>query len=149
MVEIARRDGVGKQYVSRLIRLAFSHPSGGADRGGCHRLSLPRKVCRPAVFDIPVGWRRKSEPSDLRSGLSTPLQQRSALPIYKLNPPPKVRTERNLQNSRLNPTRPVLRATLGAGFRPNARFHAEKQRIPKTEDSLAERGEFELPVTDL
>jgi hypothetical protein len=25
-------------------------------------------------------------------------------------------------------------------------FHAEKKRIPKTEDSLAERGEFELPV---
>src|SRR5260370_24475664 len=25
-------------------------------------------------------------------------------------------------------------------------FHAEKKRIPKTEDSLAERGELELPV---
>jgi len=25
-------------------------------------------------------------------------------------------------------------------------FHAEKKRIPKIEDSLAERGEFELPV---
>jgi hypothetical protein len=25
-------------------------------------------------------------------------------------------------------------------------FHAERKRIPKTEDSLAERGEFELPV---
>jgi hypothetical protein len=25
-------------------------------------------------------------------------------------------------------------------------FHAGDERIPKTEDSLAERGEFELPV---
>jgi hypothetical protein len=25
-------------------------------------------------------------------------------------------------------------------------FHAERKRIPKTEDSLAERDEFELPV---
>ena len=25
-------------------------------------------------------------------------------------------------------------------------FHAEKKRIPKTEDSLVERSEFELPV---
>jgi hypothetical protein len=25
-------------------------------------------------------------------------------------------------------------------------FHAEKKRIPKTEDSLAEQSEFELPV---
>jgi hypothetical protein len=27
-----------------------------------------------------------------------------------------------------------------------ARIPAEKKRIPKTEDSLTERGEFELPV---
>ena len=26
MVEIARRDGIGKQYVSRLMRLAFLAP---------------------------------------------------------------------------------------------------------------------------
>ena len=31
--------------------------------------------------------------------------------VDKLSPPPKVRTERNLQNSRLNPTKPVLRWT--------------------------------------
>ena len=31
------------------------------------------------------------------------VQSKNTRPIYKLSPPPKVQTERNLQNSRLNP----------------------------------------------
>ena len=60
-----------------------------------------------------TGW-RKGEPSDLRSrpehapinsGPATTLLlfKANARSIDKLSPPPKVRTERNLQNSRLNP----------------------------------------------
>ena len=49
-----------------------------------------------------------------------------------------------LPNSRLSPTRPVLRWTSRAGFPPHARFSYNYGRSPKTEDSLVERVEFEL-----
>jgi hypothetical protein len=66
------------------------------------------------------------------------------MPIYQLSPPPKVRTERNLRNSRLTPTRAVLRWTGVPDSGQMRAFHAEKKRIPKTEDWLAEQDEFEL-----
>jgi hypothetical protein len=56
-----------------------------------------------------------------------------------------VQTERNLQNSHLNPDE--TGSPVDLGFRIPAKcafFHAADERIPKTEDSLAERGEFEL-----
>src|ERR1700736_4238408 len=70
MVEIARRDGVGKQYVSRLIRLAFLAPE-MVERivAGRQPPELTAQALRTGRFDIPVGWGRKREPSDLRSRL--------------------------------------------------------------------------------
>jgi hypothetical protein len=50
-VEIARRDGVGKQYVSRLIRLAFLAPE-MVERivAGRQPPELPHRHCGPAVL---------------------------------------------------------------------------------------------------
>ena len=68
MIEIARRDGVGKQYVSRLIRLRFSHPSWwSGSLQAVNRPSLQRRHYGPAVLMFRWAGRRKSEPSDLRS----------------------------------------------------------------------------------
>jgi hypothetical protein len=67
MVEIARRDGVGKQYVSRLIRLAFLAPA-MVERIVAGRQPpepKPRKHYGPAVLIFQWAGRRKSEPSDL------------------------------------------------------------------------------------
>jgi hypothetical protein len=57
MVEIARRDGVGKQYVSRLIRLAFLAPE-LVERivAGRQPPELTAQALRTGRFDIPVDW---------------------------------------------------------------------------------------------
>ena len=57
MVEIARRDGVGKQYVSRLIRLAFLAPE-MVERivAGRQPPELTAQALRTGRFDIPVDW---------------------------------------------------------------------------------------------
>jgi len=57
MVEIARRDGVGKQYVSRLIRLAFLAPE-MVERivVGRQPPELTAQTLRTGRFDIPVDW---------------------------------------------------------------------------------------------
>jgi hypothetical protein len=57
MSEIARHDGVGKQYVSRLIRLAFLAPE-MAERIAAGRLplELTAQALRTGRFDIPVDW---------------------------------------------------------------------------------------------
>jgi hypothetical protein len=57
MVEIARRNGVGKQYVSRLIRLAFLAPE-IVERivAGRQPPELTAQVLRTGRFDIPVEW---------------------------------------------------------------------------------------------
>ena len=57
MVEIARRDGVGKQYVSRLIRLAFLAPE-IVERivAGRQPPELTAQALRTGRFDIPAGW---------------------------------------------------------------------------------------------
>jgi hypothetical protein len=105
MVEIAKCNGVGKQYVNRLYVWRFSHPKwwSGSWKTVNH-LSLPRKHYGPAVLIFQWAGRPKSEPSDLRSRPEhAPVNSRPHWPIYKLSPPPKVQTERNLQNSRLNP----------------------------------------------
>ena len=54
MSEIARRDGVGKQYVSRLIRLAFLAPE-MVERIVAGR-ELTAQVLRIGRLDIPVCW---------------------------------------------------------------------------------------------
>ena len=68
MVEIARRNGVGKQYVSRLIRLAFLAPE-MVERiaAGRQPPELTAQALRTGRFDIPVHWAAQSEPSNLRS----------------------------------------------------------------------------------
>ena len=69
-------------------------------------------------------------------------------PIYKLSPPPKVQTERNLQNSRLNPGETGSPVDFRSRIPPKCAFcHAGDERIPKTEDSLAEGVGFE-PTSD-
>jgi hypothetical protein len=74
-----------------------------------------------------------------------PINRRPHWPIYQLSPPPKVQTERNLQNSRLNPAETSSLVDLERRIPAKcAFFHSADERIPKTEDSLAERAEFEL-----
>jgi site-specific DNA recombinase len=55
MVEIAKRNGVGKQYVSRLIRLAFLAPE-MVERimAGRQPPELTAQALRTGHFDIPV-----------------------------------------------------------------------------------------------
>jgi site-specific DNA recombinase len=57
MVEIAKCNGVGKQYVSRLIRLAFLAPA-MVERivAGRQPLELTAQALRTRRFDIPVDW---------------------------------------------------------------------------------------------
>ena len=57
MVEIAKRNGVGKQYVSRLIRLAFLAPE-MVERiaAGRQPPELTAQALRSGRFDIPVDW---------------------------------------------------------------------------------------------
>jgi hypothetical protein len=57
MVEIARSNGVGKQYVSRLIRLAFLAPE-MVERivAGRQPPELTTQSLQAGRFDIPVGW---------------------------------------------------------------------------------------------
>jgi site-specific DNA recombinase len=57
MVEIATRDGVGKQYVSRLIRLAFLAPE-MVERivAGRQPPELTPQALRIGRFDISVDW---------------------------------------------------------------------------------------------
>ena len=57
MVEIAKCNGVGKQYVSRLIRLAFLAPE-LVERivAGRQPPELTAQALRTGRFDIPVGW---------------------------------------------------------------------------------------------
>jgi site-specific DNA recombinase len=57
MVEIAKCNGVGKQYVSRLIRLAFLAP-GMVERiaAGRQPPELTAQALRTGCLDIPVGW---------------------------------------------------------------------------------------------
>ena len=77
MVEIAKRNGVGKQYVSRLIRLAFLAPE-MVERiaAGRQPLELTAQALRSGRFDIPVDWvTQKPDPRTWVAGLSTPCQQ--------------------------------------------------------------------------
>ena len=57
MVEIAKCNGVGKQYVSRLIRLAFLAPE-MVERivAGRQPPELTAQALRTGRFDISVGW---------------------------------------------------------------------------------------------
>jgi hypothetical protein len=57
MVEIAKCNGVGKQYVSRLIRLAFLAPE-MVERvvAGRQPPELTAQALQAGRFDIPVGW---------------------------------------------------------------------------------------------
>jgi site-specific DNA recombinase len=57
MVEIAKRNGVGKQYVSRLIRLAFLAPE-MVERvvAGRQPPELTAQALRTGHFDIPLDW---------------------------------------------------------------------------------------------
>jgi hypothetical protein len=57
MVEIAKCNGVGKQYVSRLIRLAFRAPE-MVERivAGRQPPELTAQALQASCFDIPVGW---------------------------------------------------------------------------------------------
>ena len=57
MVEIAKCNGVGKQYVSRLIRLAFLAPE-TVERivAGRQPPELTVQSLQVGRFDIPVDW---------------------------------------------------------------------------------------------
>ena len=56
MVELARRDGVGKQYVSRLLRLAFLSPE-IVERivDGCQPPELTAQSLLASRV-LPLGW---------------------------------------------------------------------------------------------
>jgi hypothetical protein len=50
MVEIGKREGVGKRYVSRVIRLAFLAPASLKELPkGASRRNSPLSFCRPAA----------------------------------------------------------------------------------------------------
>jgi len=159
MVEIARRDGVGKQYISRLMRLAFLAPE-MVERivAGRHRLSLPRRYYGPAVSIFRWNGRRKSEPSDLRSRSEhAPINRGPAttLLLFKVKRQVQLQAKSTAQSanreksSRLavnfnDSSSPVdLECEIRAEC---ALFTQRSRRIPKTEDSLAEGVEFELSV---
>jgi site-specific DNA recombinase len=57
MVEIAKRDGVGQQYISRLMRLAFLAPE-MVERivVGRQPPELTAQALRTGRLDVPVGW---------------------------------------------------------------------------------------------
>jgi hypothetical protein len=57
MVEIAKCNGVGKQYVSRLMRLAFLAPE-TVERivAGCQPPELTAQSLQAGRLDIPVDW---------------------------------------------------------------------------------------------
>ena len=57
MVELARRDGVGKQYVSRLLRLAFLAPE-IVERivDGCQPPELTAQSLLTGRVALPLGW---------------------------------------------------------------------------------------------
>ena len=57
MVELARRDGVGKQYVSRLLRLAFLAPE-VVERivDGCQPPELTAQSLLTSRVALPLGW---------------------------------------------------------------------------------------------
>jgi len=100
--------------------------------------------------------RRKSERSDLRRRSEhAPINSRPATTllcskseagsIYCLSPPPKVRTERNLQNSRLNPDETSSLVDLERRIPAQCAFFTQLMRESRRpEDSLAEREGFEL-----
>ena len=69
----------------------------------------------------------------------------NARSICKLGPPPKVQTERNLQNSRLNPDESGSPVDLGCRIPAKCAFFTQLMRESrKPEDSLAEQNGFEL-----
>ena len=121
-----------------------------------NRLSLPRKHYGAAVLIFQWAGRRKSERSDLRRRSEhAPINSRPATTllcskseagsIYCLSPPPKVRTERNLQNSRLNPDETSSLVDLERRIPAQCPFFTQLMReFRKPEDSLAERVGFEL-----
>jgi hypothetical protein len=106
----------------------------------------------------------KASPRICAAALSTPDRQQpffcsksDARSIYRLSPPPRVRTERNLQNSsslaveRATPGAryPMAHASLGrlrAKFSGRGRFRSSLQKMAKIEDCLAEQDGFEPPV---
>ncbi len=64
MVELARRDGVGKQYVSRLMRLAFLAPE-VVERivDGCQPPGLTAQSLLTSRVALPLGWAAQSRRS--------------------------------------------------------------------------------------
>ena len=111
MGEIAKRDGVGKQYVSRLIRLAFLAPE------MVERIVAGRRAYRASTtdgrFDIPAGWAAQSVRSDFASRLNLAPIKRTGNNILLFNVKRQVRRQakstaksanrEKSQNSRLNP----------------------------------------------
>jgi hypothetical protein len=60
MVEIARREGVGKQYVSRLIRLAFLAPAIVEQMAeGCQPPELTAQALRTGRLELPLIWEKQ------------------------------------------------------------------------------------------
>jgi hypothetical protein len=60
MVEIARREGVGKQYVSLLIRLAFLAPAIVEQMAeGCQPPELTAQALRTGRLELPLIWEKQ------------------------------------------------------------------------------------------
>jgi site-specific DNA recombinase len=84
MVEIAKRDGVGEQYVSRPIRLAFLAPE-MVERivAGRQQPELTAQALRTGRLDIPVDWVAQKRAFGFAAGLSTPpINSRPAAPFF-------------------------------------------------------------------
>jgi len=126
------------------------------DDSAQHREKLPRKHYGPAVLIFQWAGRRKSEPSDLPNRSEpAPINSGPAttLLLFKVKRQVHLQAESTAKsaNGEESPklaSEPRRGQFSGGPWVPDSGqmrvFRAAKQRIPKTEDSLAERGEFEL-----
>jgi hypothetical protein len=124
MVEIAKRNAVGKQYVSRLIRLAFLAPE-MVERivAGRQPPELTAQAPRTGHFDIPVDWAAQKRVFKVKR--QTHLQAKSTAQSANREKSPKLAFE---------PRRDQFSGGPGAPDSGQMRvFRAGDERIPKTE----------------
>jgi site-specific DNA recombinase len=90
---------IGKLFDENGEGLTPSHAVKGDRR---YRYYVSRSLTKGSAALVDGGWRLPA--AEIERSVASRTES-----IYKLSPPPKVGTERNLPNSRLNPTTAVLR----------------------------------------
>jgi hypothetical protein len=150
MVEIAKRNGVGKQYVSRLIRLAFLAPEMVERIAAGHQPpELTAQALRTCRFDVPVDWAaQKGALGFAQPARARPCQQPTALAHLQAKSTAKSANREKSPKLASEARREQFSSGPAASDSHQMRvIRAEKRRIPKTADSLAEGVGFE-PTSD-